>query len=279
MRKCVAIFAAVLALIGLTMSAAFAAPTKPLSPPHGGPLVHHGPGVYCGSGARVLVRGAGVPLFIRNAHIGGRGPACVRTNGQPSFRIRSVPKAGGDVVSFDDLTYGCHWQYCTPGTVLPLRVSKIRSMHSSVRTAGAPWGTYNRSYDVWFNRRYNPKALHPNGAELMIWNGTHGGCCGLASNATRVRIDDKWWIRTHWVMHDRSDGLRYNGVRWNYIQYRLVHPRRAMHVNVADFMRDAERIGQIRRSWFMQCAEYGFEEWFGGPGLRVVNYHMHIRRS
>lgn len=270
--KIVAVLAA--SMLGLSV-AGVAVAAKPLE----------GGGTLCGSGQRAIVHNPGqANFFVRNAYWKGKGNACVQTNGNASFKLIKAPTPSTDVVAFPDLTRGCHWGECTPNTDIPVRVSHIRMLRSYVVTAHRPWGSWDKAYDLWFGTRRISDTSHPDAAELMVWNDEHGACCGLASDATKVFISGKWWWRTYWTMHDRSVDQQYGGVHWQYIQYRLVHSRPSMHVNLKAFINDAERMNLIRQRWWLECVEYGFEIWSGGVpkqnlgrGLQVTHYELHFK--
>lgn len=281
-RSLLAVPAALVVLVG-SLTAAIATPPAQTPTP--------GAAVLCGHNERAVVHDIvpgrhgrthqTMPFYVRNAYWKGTGESCVRTNGHASFTVLKTPTAANDVVAFPNIGRGCHWGYCTPQTRIPLPLRNIKSEYSYVSTANRPWGSWNKAYDIWFGTQREVQQ-HPDGAELMIWLDWHGHCCGLASDANRVHIDGKCFIRTYWQMHDRSTA-RHDHVHWNYIQYRLCQPRSSLHVNIADFIHDAERIGQIQRSWWEETVEFGFEEWYGGyfahtvGGLRVNDFRLHLR--
>jgi cellulose 1,4-beta-cellobiosidase len=231
----------------------------------------------CGPNQHMIVhsRYSGTPYQIRNAYWRGQRPQCIRnTGGLTSFVVTQGPghDPGGRVVAYPDILRGCIWNICSPHAGIPLRVSAIGYPVTTWHTSENASGTWNAAYDIWFGKTRMTRG-HADGAELMIWLNEHGGCCAVQPGAPKVWIDGHPFRLSHWRTHDPT-----SGVSWNYIQFRLI--RRTWRVDslrLRPFIRRCERMGLIRRSWWMENVEAGFELWSGGQGLATTNFWVSMR--
>jgi hypothetical protein len=230
---------------------------------------------FCGHNEHTLVRASiGAPWYgLRNPYWRGSGQACMHTTGRNNFVMRSTPNPSRDVTSYPNLFLGCKWNFCTPDTQFPIQTSKIHSLTSYARTRAPVPGAWNASYDIWFSHQPNT-STQADGTELMIWTNRHGYCCGLARNATRVFLNNHWWIRSYWRMDNQRKGVSYN-----YVQYRLVNPQRGMHLDLLSFIHDTETIGQLSPSWYLDTVGFGFEIWAEGVGLGVTNFSVSLNQA
>lgn len=207
-------------------------------------------------------------MDVRN---NGAQPMCI---GSPdwgdNFNVAhsSVTRNWAD---FPNIFLGCEMdgslpQLCTSGHATPLRVSAIRSDVSSVSYYYPQQGFRgNTAYDIWFNTGGGPPQGRDNGAEIMIWLGSHG--IGSPGYTRKVEIDGVWWGYDSWRAGTAS--------HWNYIRYwRLSNwtPRSRATLNLIPFFQDAERMGRLSPSWYLTGTEYGFEVCYGGRGLAVHSF-------
>src|SRR5581483_4801243 len=102
-----------------------------------------------------------------------------------------------------------------------------------------------------------------------------GACCSRARDHKRVRVDGRTWQLSHWRATDRSLGRPYDGIKWNYIQFRLVHPRwKVNNIDLRKFVGVAVRRGLVRPQWWIENVEAGFEIWKGGVGLATTKFSV-----
>jgi hypothetical protein len=200
---------------------------------------------------------------------------CLRVtpHGRPAFRVTvSKARAAGDepVQAYPYIQYGCYWGWCTPGSVLPLQISRIGSATSSWATTQRAAGDWNAGFDLWLEQGRPLAGGHANAAEVMIWlnatapHYTVGGPAGTK----KVKVAGRWFYLTHW--HTGTGNVD-QPAGWKYVQYRLVHP--AWHVKnlkIAAVLADAGRRGLISRSWYLQGILAGNEIWKGGQGLATT---------
>lgn len=206
--------------------------------------------------------------LLRNPYWKGTGTQCIRSNGSTGFTVTRVAHNGhGQVVGFPAIMRGCYWNACTPDSRLPIRVSHIHHAASTWRTVQRASGTYDSSYDIWFGKHYQTQG-HADGAELMIFTNTHGGCC-FKRDAAKVHIGKQWYWLMHWY---RCDSGNWGNACWNYIQFRRMHYSWKVHVNIKRFIEVCEHRGLIRPSWFMENLQAGFELWSGGRGLQTKHF-------
>jgi hypothetical protein len=206
----------------------------------------------------------GVVSIVRNDNFGGK-PECLAVGFRgPHFLVslQAVRYRHREPVAFPDVFMGCAWGVCTAGSDMPVRVSALRRPATSWHTSLQARGTWNAAYDIWFGK-HDMMTNQANGAELMIWLSIRG-LAGV--RAPILRIDNARWYLLHWIASQ-------NGTSWNYIQFRRVHPVSGVSdLQLAPFIRAAERLGWIRPSWWLLNIEAGFEIWNGGRGLTTRSF-------
>jgi hypothetical protein len=242
-----------------------------LEPAHATGDVVTRPGVLCGQHNHMVV---GRDYVIRNTFWLGRGHTCIRAFND-GFLVTKTPaptRGYEKVTTFPDIYRGCIWNVCSPHTNVPIRVSRIHRVRTRWHTIERARGTWNAAFEMWFGKHRQTRG-HADGAELMVWLNHHGACCILRRHAPIVRIDGIRFYVQSWRPHD----AKYN-VSWNYIQFRMVHPRwRVDHFNLAPFIRYSERHRWIRPYWWLENVGAGFEIWHGGVGLRTIQFRAYVR--
>lgn len=225
----------------------------------------------CTAGQHLMVHDAvGRAYQIRDGYWRGGGRMCITNRrGHANFTVTNPPSrdARGRVVAFPNIFRGCLWKFCSPNARIPARVSTLGPLVSTLHTVGGVRGSWNAAYEMWFGKRRMVTG-QADGAELMVWINRHGSCCVLQHHARKVRIDGRLFWFTHW----RSHNFRWD-VSWNYIQFRLVHPRTKVDdLRLAPFIHRSVRSGLIRRRWWLENVGAGFEIWHGGRGLAVKRF-------
>jgi glycosyl hydrolase family 12 len=228
----------------------------------------------CKSNQHLIVHSRyGTRYQIRNAYWRGQRRQCIHNSAdRPNFTVTQRPgfDPAGRVVAFPDIFRGCIWNICSPKAGIPIRVSAIGHPVATWHTRENALGTWNAAFDIWFGKTRMITG-QANGAELMIWLNHHGGCCALQRGAPKVWIDGRPFRLSHWR-------TTHNGVSWNYIQFRMIHRTwRVDHLRLRPFIRRCLRLGLIRRSWWMENVEAGFELWNGGQGLATTRFGVSMR--
>ncbi|HUZ24451.1 MAG TPA: hypothetical protein VMV07_11885 [Streptosporangiaceae bacterium] len=210
---------------------------------------------------------------VQDDRFGSQDPRqCVTLTpgGRPAWRV-SVSRAhsrGNPVQAFPYIEYGCYWGYCTPGSVLPLQVSNLKTATSAWYTQERASGTWNAGYDLWLNSTRLPDRGHADRAEVMIWlhaTMPHYRVGGLVGTR-KVKVAGRWFYLTHW-----RTGANVIPGGWQYVQYRLAAPTwHARKMNIAAVLADAVRRHLISRSWYLQGIIAGDEIWSGGQGLATT---------
>jgi hypothetical protein len=166
---------------------------------------------------------------------------------------------GGQVASYPVIFEGCHWDFCTGSTDLPLPVNDTQTALSSwtSATGNVDGGTWNAAYDLWYHTNSNT-ARAPDGAELMIWLDRGGGAGPAGSQvASGVPIAGASWDLYFAEFTD-----------WNYIAYIRTSPTGSVsNLDINAFTQDAVGRGFIQPSWYLSAVEVGFELWRQGSGL------------
>jgi hypothetical protein len=148
---------------------------------------------------------------------------------------------------------GCHYGNCTNNSGLPIQVSSLSGASSSWSINTAP-GSWNASYDIWFNSVSSSTGQN-DGCELMIWINHSGPPQPIGSIQATVSLSGATW--DVWI----------GNVGWNVISYVRQNPTTSVNLDLRAFITDAQNRGQIQSSWWMTSVQAGFEPWSGGVGL------------
>jgi hypothetical protein len=196
---------------------------------------------------------------VQNNRWGTSATQCINVTSS-GFQITqqqgSAPTNGAPL-SYPSAFLGCHYTNCSPGSNLPMQVSRIRSATSSInyRYAG---GTYNASYDIWLDP--TPKTNGVNQMEIMIWFNRQGSIQPIGSAVGNANVGGR-----SWQVWRGSNGAN------NVISYVAPSPINSWSFNVLDFVNDVRNRGAITSSWYLTSIQAGFEPWNGGVGLAVDN--------
>jgi hypothetical protein len=197
---------------------------------------------------------------VQNNRWGTSAQQCINVT-STGFRIatqQGSSPTNGAPVSYPSVFLGCHYTNCSPGSTLPMQVSRIRTATSSIsyRYTG---GTYNASYDIWLDP--TPKTNGVNQMEIMIWFNRQGPIQPIGSAVGNTTIGGR-----SWQVWRGSNGSN------NVISYVAPSPINSWSFNVLDFVNDVRARGAITNSWYLTSIQAGFEPWNGGVGLAVDNF-------
>jgi cellulose 1,4-beta-cellobiosidase len=225
---------------------------------------------------RIVYSASGIAYQVRNAYWRGTRTMCITNRGlRPNMTVvkRPGPDPGGLLSAYPDIYRGCLWHVCSPNARIPIQVSRIKRLQSTWHTRQDARGDWSATYDLWFGKREMITG-QADGAELMIWLNRHGACCPLHKHAPTVKVSGYKFRLQHWRAYNAQFG-----VGWNYIQFRLVHPRRRVdHLRLMPFVTAAIHRGLIRRTWWLENVTAGFEIWRGGEGLATTRFSVSMSR-
>jgi hypothetical protein len=201
---------------------------------------------------------------VQNNRWGTSATQCINvtsTGFQITQQQGSAPTNGAPL-SYPSAFLGCHYSNCSPGSNLPMQVSRIRSANSSInyRYVG---GTYNASYDIWLDP--TPKTNGVNQMEIMIWFNRQGPIQPIGSVVGNTTIGGR-----SWQVWRGSNGSN------NVISYVAPSAITSWSFNVLDFIYDVRNRGAITDSWYLTSIQAGFEPWQGGVGLAVDNFSASV---
>jgi Glycosyl hydrolase family 12/Cellulose binding domain len=202
---------------------------------------------------------------VMNNRWGTSAQQCINVTGT-GFSIASQQGTGstsGAPVSYPAVYYGCHYTNCSPGTVLPMRLSSISSATSSISYNFVSGATYDAAYDIWLDP--SPKTDGVNQMEVMIWFNRQGSIQPIGSVVGSVTLAGRTW-----QVWQGSNGSN------NVISYVAPSPITSATFSVLDFLNDVKNRGAITSSWYLTSIQAGFEPWIGGAGLAVTNFSATI---
>jgi hypothetical protein len=234
----------------------------------------------CRRGAAAQVTRGGQVYGIDNSVFGKKDRRqCLTLTGGTAYRISTSEAAGlgVDQVQASPLIFtGCWFGWCTPRTVFPVQVRRIRSTAITWDTRQRAAGTWNAALDEWFSsRKISPEpGRHANVAELMVWTRAtmpHYQVGGRAGTELVTAAGHQWFLTT-W----RTGQATIPG-GWAYIQFRLVHPSAHLtRLNLVPLIRLAERRHLISAGDWWQGDLATNEIWAGGRGLATTRFSSQV---
>ena len=225
----------------------------------------------CGQQHRPVAGGA---YLIQNDEWNSGAPECISYSATTAaFSVTSssisMPPDGAPG-GYPSLSYGCFYSYCTRRSGLPREVSSLThgSVTSDWSTTQPTAGSYDASYDIWFNTGPDVYGA-PDGAEMMIWLGHRGGVEPLGSPLGTMQIDGG----TYRVWY----GYGSNGTVPT-ITYEAITPgTKVWGLDITDFVQDAVGRGYLEPYWYLIDVQTGFELWQGGLGLATDGFSVRVR--
>ncbi|MFK3979986.1 cellulose binding domain-containing protein [Micromonospora sp. NPDC050397] len=174
----------------------------------------------------------------------------------------SAPTNGAPV-SYPSVYLGCHYGNCSPGSNLPIQVSRISSATSSINYTYVGGATYNASYDIWLDP--TPKTTGVNQMEIMIWFNRQGSIQPIGSRTGSATVGGRSW--EVWTGNNGGN---------NVISYLAPSAITSWSFSVLDFVNDVRNRGAITNSWYLTSIQAGFEPWQGGAGLGVNSFSASV---
>jgi hypothetical protein len=137
----------------------------------------------------------------------------------------------------------------------------FNNIRSSVSYSYPSSGTYNASYDLWFDP--TPRTNGQNtGAEVMIWLNRQGPVQPSGSQVATVTLAGATWQ------------VWFGNIGWNVISYVRTSGTSSANFTVDTFYGDAVNRGYAQRSWYLTSIQAGFEPWVGQTGLSVTSFSV-----
>ena len=203
--------------------------------------------------------------IVMNNRWGTSAEQCINVTDR-GFEIVSQQGTGntsGAPVSYPAVYDGCHYTACSPGTRLPIRVSDIASLTSSISYRYVSGATYDAAYDIWLDP--SPRTDGVNAMEIMIWFNRQGSIQPIGSPVGNVTIGGR-----SWQVWQGSNGSN------NVVSYVAPSAVSSWTFSVLDFINDVKNRGAITSSWYLTSIQAGFEPWIGGTGLAVTNFSASV---
>jgi cellulase/cellobiase CelA1 len=200
---------------------------------------------------------------VMNNRWGSSAEQCINVTDR-GFTITSqqgVGNTSGAPVSYPAIYDGCHYANCSPGTRMPIRVSDIGSLTSTVSYRYVSGGTYDAAYDIWLDP--TPRTNGVSAMEIMIWFNRQGSIQPIGSPVGNITIGGRTW-----QVWQGSNGSN------NVISYVAPSPINSWTFSVLDFINDVRNRGAITNSWYLTSVQAGFEPWIGGVGLAVEDFSL-----
>jgi endoglucanase len=207
---------------------------------------------------------SGGAYIVQNNEWGDSIQQCIDV-GNDGFTVTSGNHdvgTGGAPAAYPSIYAGCHYGNCSTGNGLPQQVSSFANPQSSVAFSTTA-GSWDASYDIWFDTRPNPSGQN-DGEELMIWANHSGPPTPFGSKVGTVSLEGATW--------DVWYGRQGSSPAWNTVSYVREQPTNALTVNIKDFTNDSAARGYLQPAWYLTSVQFGFEPWQGGPGLAVNSF-------
>lgn len=204
---------------------------------------------------------------VMNNRWGSSQPQCINVT-STGFSITQQDGTGntsGAPVSYPAVYLGCHYSNCSPGSPLPMQISRISSANTSISNSYPSSGTYDAAYDIWLNADTNVSGVQD--TEIMVWLNHTGSIQPVGSNTgSTVNIAGRSW--QVWTGNNGQNNVV------SYVQAGIS----SLSFNVMDFIRDTLNRGSQygTTNWYLTSIQAGFEPWIGGVGLAVNNFSATI---
>lgn len=202
---------------------------------------------------------------VMNNRWGTTAEQCISVT-NTGFKITSQKGTGntsGAPVSYPAVYVGCHYKNCSPGTNLPLQISQLRSVNSSVDFTFVSGATYDAAYDIWLDPTAKKDGV--NQTEIMIWFNRQGSIQPIGSSVGNATVGGKTW-----------DVWRGSNGQNNVISFLSPTPINSWNFSVLDFIKETVNRGLANNSWYLTSMQAGFEPWIGGAGLAVNSFSADI---
>ncbi|WP_043615552.1 GH12 family glycosyl hydrolase domain-containing protein [Nonomuraea candida] len=202
--------------------------------------------------------------IVQNNVWGASTAQCIDVNQNGGFTITQAAhnnSTSGAPAGYPSIYAGCHYANCTTGSNLPMQASAsgFAALRSSVSMSYTGSGTYNASYDLWFDP--TPRTDGQNtGAELMIWLNRQGSIQPIGSRVGTANLAGGTWE------------VWFGNIGWNVISYVRTSTATSLDFTIDTFYSDVVSRGYGQRSWYLTSVQAGFEPWIGGAGLAVNSF-------
>ncbi|MBT2541556.1 RICIN domain-containing protein [Streptomyces sp. ISL-44] len=208
----------------------------------------------------------GGQYIVMNNRYGTDAKQCVEVNDN-GFEVveegNNVPTTGSPA-SYPAIYAGCHYGNCTTGSGMPVKASAIGDARSTAGYHTVDEGTWNASYDIWFDTNAGPAGQN-DGTEIMIWGSKRG-----TSQPAGAKVDTVWLAGATWDVW--KGRLTNNGISWNVVSYVRQQVTNWLDISIKEFSSDSVTRGYLDNNWYMTSVQFGFEPWIGGKGLGVDSF-------
>ena len=205
------------------------------------------------------------------------GTQCMEINAATgAFSVTVGPDpCGNNVSSYPNVLYGCSYGNCSPGTILPLPVTKVSKLSSSwdFSVGGGSGDLWNVAYDIWFCPDNNCGASgFPKGLELMIWLDVKGAR-GWKDHKGTVDLGGYTW--DVWVADMAAGGATES---WTYMDYIIkgAGVTSVTNLDLNAFVKDVMARGYVKDSWYMYAVQAGMEVRTGGMPFTSNSFSVSI---
>ena len=201
--------------------------------------------------------------IVANNRWGSDAEQCINVT-STGFSITSQQgsTSGGAPLSYPSIYVGCHYDSCSPGTNLPMQLSEVASVPSSIDYTYTS-GTFDAAYDVWMDP--TAKTTGVNEMEMMIWFNRQGGVQPVGSSVGTTTIGGLSW--DVWTGNNGGNDV---------VSYVASSTLASWSFDILDFVNDVDARTQVTTSWYLTSVQAGFEPWSGGVGLAVNSFSADV---
>jgi len=207
--------------------------------------------------------------IIQNNVWGADTPQCIKVKRNGGFEVTRAghnSPTNGPPAAYPAVYVGCHYARCSEGSNLPMQATstKFDRVRTSVGMSYPNTGTWNATYDMWFDP--TPRTDGQNrGAEIMVWLNRKGSIQPTGSHVGTAKLAGATWH------------VWFGNVGWNVVSYVRTSGTSSLEFTVDTFYSDAVSRGYAKREWYLTSIQAGFEEWVGGEGLTVNSFSHDLR--
>lgn len=212
---------------------------------------------------------AGDREYLAGTNVTGADTAQCVTVAAGSLRVDSAEHdrpADGPPAASPSLLKGCHQDVCSENSGLPVQVSRMPELTSTLVTTPAEDGDHASTYTAWFHSKPATEGP-PDGAELVIWLRGNGDArpAGLMV-AGAMPISGASWD----VWFEKAEGRN----RVTYERVGAVDSVRDLDIRA--FGKDAANRAWLEPDWYLIGVEAGFDLWRGGAGNSIDEFEVDV---
>jgi cellulose 1,4-beta-cellobiosidase len=201
-------------------------------------------------------------------------PFTLCNDGGEDFSITTsgIDNTGGAPGAYPDIYKGCNWGNCTKSSGMPILVSTITATPNTVTSSyntSVVSGTWDDSYDIWYNSGTSTSNNETNGLEMMIWIDHEGGVQPIGKVVASNVVIDGYSFDVWYGPSSSTYGT---------VSYVMNTPTTSVsNIDLGQFAADSVSRGYMKSTFYLLDVPVGFETWANAQGLTVNSFSVNVQ--